>query len=153
MDGREARPWAVGGRLEPCWRGKPPLSDPNVGVVARWINSGGGGDIGRPGAASCDEVDDVGILLSGMNGGGGILFGGGGARGGGGSTIIGGRRLSTGAGAAIGTRERGVLSSAPDNADSIDCLLSWVNERGAGIIVATESLTPEGIAEGDGGTE
>jgi hypothetical protein len=81
--------------------------------------------MGRPGAISCDEVGEVGTLLSGMNGGGGMLFGGGGARGGGGSIIIGGRLLSTGAGAATeGMRERGVLSSAPDSVDSIDCLLS-----------------------------
>jgi hypothetical protein len=79
-----------------------------------------------------------------------MLFGGGGARGGGGSIIIGGRLLSIGAGAATeGIRERGVLSSAPDSVDSIDCLLSWLNERGAGIIVAKESLT----AEGDDGAE
>src|SRR5258708_21375336 len=96
VDGREASPGALAGRLEPCWRGKPPLSEPNVGVVARCMSSAGGGDVGRPGATSCNEAGEVGILLSGMNGGGSILFGGGGARGGGGSIIIGGRRLLNG---------------------------------------------------------
>ena len=79
---------------------------------------------------SCEVVEVVGNLLSGMYWGGGIEFGGGGARGGGGSIIIGGRDLSTTVATFEGVRDRATISSiADDKVDSIDCLLSEAEVR------------------------
>lgn len=101
VDGGCRKPWFIGGRLAPCWRARPPgtvSTEPNVGVVARWMSSGGGGEVGREGGISLSRADaeDPGRLRSGMKDGGGMLLGGGGMRGGGGSIIVGGRVLSTG---------------------------------------------------------
>lgn len=80
------------------------------------MSSAGGGDEGRGGGISCEN------LFSGMNGGGGILLGGGGARGGGGNTIMGGRDLSITLGTVEGVRERETISSITDDkVDSMDC--------------------------------
>ena len=104
VEGGWRRPGCMGGMLDPCWRCPVPRgmdnAAPKVGVVARWMSSGGGGDEGRGGAISYDDPERVGILRSGINEGGGMLFGGG-ARGGGGSIIVGGRVLSIGVGFTI----------------------------------------------------
>lgn len=97
VDGDCRIPCWEGGILEPCFRAaNMPLepgtfsTEPNVGVVARWMSSAGGGEVGRGGGVSWDG------LRSGMNAGGSILPPeGGGSFGGGGSDIIGGLDLST----------------------------------------------------------
>ena len=67
-----------GGRFDPWCRrpnGLDPGMDktePKVGVVARCMSSGGGGEDGRGGAISCDEVEIVVCLFSGMNWGAGM---------------------------------------------------------------------------------
>lgn len=73
-----------GGMLEPCCLGPyaPPLPCtesivPKVGVVARWMSSGGGGEDGRGGGPS-DTEDVVAILRSGIKGGGAMVPDGGG---------------------------------------------------------------------------
>ena len=123
----------MGGILEPCCRILPiprpgtVSAVPNVGVVARWMSSAGGGDDGLGGGLSrCEERDEAGLRFSGMKDGGGMLFGGGGIFGGGGSIIVGGRVLST-----VGDIEGPIdcvcwrwPNSEADNAESIDFLLS-----------------------------
>ena len=91
-------------------------------MVARCINSAGGGDKGRGGGPSRDVKEVVGCRRSGINEGGGILLDGGGKRGGGGRTIIGGRVLSTTFATFDDVRERATASSrADERVDSIDC--------------------------------
>lgn len=84
----------------------------NIGVVARWISSGGGGEVGRGGGMPLET------FFGGMNEGGGML-------GGGGSIIVGGRVLSIGGGESMGAVERGKI--CPDSSactESIDGRLS-----------------------------
>lgn len=99
------------------------------------MSSGGGGEDGRGGGTSCEDVDVVCCRFSGMNDGGGMAVGGGGCRGGGGIVIIGGRDLSTTPGATPdGVRERATASSrADDSVDSMDCLRSECDVRGRGM--------------------
>lgn len=99
---------------------------PRVGVVARWMSSGGGGDIGRGGGP--------------MFGGPGLLIegGGGGRRGGGGSIIVGGRVRSirgggTGDSVPEGTRERDASST---DAIEVEVL---TRERGCCAVFASRS--------------
>ena len=114
------------------------------------MSSGGGGEDGRGGAISCDEVEIVVCLFSGMNWGGGMLLGGGGARGGGGSIIIGGLDLSTTDGTFEGVRERVSASStiAADNVDSMDCRRSEAAVRGRGM---NDALVSRSVASGGTG--
>lgn len=92
------------------------------------MSSGGGGEEGLGGGRSWDPVELKATLLSGTKAGGGMALGGGGNRGGGGTAIMGGFDLSTTVSnvPVDATRERLVTSSAPEIADSIDCLLSDV---------------------------
>lgn len=84
---------------------------PKVGVVARWMSSGGGGEVGRGGGME--------LFLIGMVDGGGML-------GGGGSIMVGGRVLSTTTGSATALpRGDAVTSSlARENVESTDGRLS-----------------------------
>ena len=119
VEGGCFKPPRVGGTLDPGVR--YPLLPNKVGVTARWMSSGGGGELGLGGGPSAEPR-----RRSGMKLGGGILLSGGGALGGGGRDIMGGLVLSTMADPE-GTRERRPVSSPPaleDNMDSIDCLRS-----------------------------
>ena len=109
VDGGCRIPLWEGGMLEPCCLVPKTLrlgmdnAKPNVGLVARWMSSGGGGERGCPGGRS------------GRKFGGPIEpVGGGGCLGGGGRTIIGGRDLSTGADK---TLARGASSAAAERVD------------------------------------
>lgn len=106
---------ALGGRVEGLLAVRPieagtasVLFRPIVGVVARWMSSAGGGDIGRGGG----PMDGPALILPADEVRVGDVVGGGGRRGGGGSIIVGGRVRSTGFGTLAaasvpeGTRER-----------------------------------------------
>lgn len=139
--------------IEPCLLG---TLNPLTGVVARWMRSGGGGEVGLAGGMSCELVEDF-ARRSGMKEGGGMVFAGGGCLGGGGSIITGGLDLSAG-GEPDRVRVR-VDSGVAARAASMDGLRSCVDERGvrgmAGndgavvITVGTIALVDPGEVGGD----
>ena len=81
VDGNCLTVWFIGGKLPCCLivpagvRRPPPgtvSTCPKFGVVALWINSAGGGEVGLGGGTSRsrDDMEEPGLLRSGINVGG-----------------------------------------------------------------------------------